>query len=173
MAQIFELLSKKTINRVLLYFLDHSDEKIHAGKLRKKIKIAKKSMFDSLYELSKAEILEVEEIGRLKQYKLAKNKTIVKQLKIIYTVDRVMRFIKKLEDVEVYLYGSAARGEDNEKSDIDLLIVGNKKSKEIIGGIKNNEKIKPIYFTYLEYSSLARKDKAFYNRIERDKIRLI
>ncbi len=173
MVKIFELLSKKRTSKVIRYFLEHPTTKIHAQKLLKEIKISKKSILDGLHESVEAGILETEEIGRTKRYSLKRASPMAKHLKILHSIDEILPLLKGLEEVEVYLYGSVARGEDTEKSDIDLLIIGEKPSREIIGKLGKMEKLKPVYFTYEEYSQLARKDKPFYERIEKDKIRLM
>ena len=173
MVKIFELLSKKSISKVIRYFLEHPTTKIHAQKLMNEMKISKKSMLDGLHEAVKAGILETEEIGRTKRYSLKRTGAIARQLKILYSIDRILPLLKGMEEVEVYLYGSAARGEDTEKSDIDLLIIGEKPSREVIGKLGREEKLKSVYFTHEEYSQLARKDKPFYERIEKDRIRLL
>lgn len=173
MVQIFELLSKKSVSKVLFYFLDHPSNMIYAKQLEAKLSLAKKSILDALDDLFKEGFLTLNEIGRIKQYKLNSGLPIVKQLKILHNVDILETKIKELRDreLEVYLYGSCARGENNENSDIDILILGNKQGN--IAGSISNEKIKPLQLTFLEYSNLARKDKPFYERIEKDKIRLI
>lgn len=77
-----------------------------------------------------------------------------------------------------YLYGSAARGEDSEDSDIDLLIIAGQ-DKEIIfkalGKLRYNlnREVNPIIYTRMEYSKLPMTDKAFFEAFEKDKIRLI
>lgn len=175
MVHIFELLSKKSISKVLIYFLEHPTKEIYAQQLENELKIARKSMFDGLSELLKAGVLEAKEVGRTKQYKLRKSSPLVRQLKILHTLDEIIPMLKKIKGtgIETYLYGSAARGEDTEKSDIDLLLIGDRPRSEVLGKIMKKENVKPVYMTYLEYANLARKDKAFYERIEKDKIRLI
>jgi predicted nucleotidyltransferase len=173
MVQIFELLSKKSISKVLFYFLANPSDEYYASQLQKKLKLAKNSILDALEALEKNKILNIREIGRIKQYRLNSDKPIVKQLKILQNIDKLRPTMKKLRDheLEVYLYGSCARGENKEKSDFDILILGNK--HENIAGIISNERINPLQLTFLEYSNLVRKDKPFYERIEKDKIRLI
>ena len=76
------------------------------------------------------------------------------------------------DQAEVYLYGSCARGENTEESDIDILVVTNIERREITKHLKN-EKTKIMIFTPLEYSMLYKQDKPFYERVERDEIRVI
>jgi|SRR5208283_2888793 len=173
MVQIFELLEKKSTSIVLRYFLEHPSEETYAAQLGKKLKIARKSLFDALAVLQKSQLIELKMIGRTKQYFLKRDDVRVRQLKILYTISNLLPMLNGLEGVEVYLYGSAARGEDTEKSDIDLLFIGQRPKGELLEKIQNEENIKPIFLTFLEYSSLARKDKPFYERIEKDRIRLI
>ncbi len=175
MVQIFELLGKKSTSIVLCYFLEHPSEETYAMQLGKKLKIARKSIFDALALLLKNQLIELKTIGRVKQYRLKRGNPLVRQLKILNTTADLLPMLKGIEGsgVEAYLYGSAARGEDTEKSDIDLLFIGERPKGGLLEKIEAEEKIKPLYLTFLEYSSLARKDKPFYERIEKDKIRLI
>jgi len=84
----------------------------------------------------------------------------------------------KEKELEIYLYGSASRGEDTEKSDIDILIIGKTKRSEIVDFIENiskniKKRISFTVFSPVEWSMMRKKDKAYYERIEKDKIRLI
>ena len=175
MVHIFSLLSRKNNSALIEYFLDNPTIETYPQELEKKLKMSRQSMFKALEAALDARLIEVKEIGRTKQYMLRRNDPIVKQLKILSTIDSMQRVIVKLKDIraEIYLFGSAARGEDTEKSDIDLLIISNAPKNEIIGKVAEKEKIKPLFFSYLEYSALARKDKPFYERVEKDRIRLI
>ncbi|MBU1886816.1 nucleotidyltransferase domain-containing protein [Candidatus Micrarchaeota archaeon] len=175
MVQIFKLLNKKSNSNILRHFLENPTTRIHAELLRKQIKIAKKSLLDGLCVLAESEILKIIQIGRTKQYYLNRDNVIVKQLKILYNIETIIPLLKKLqnESVEAYLYGSAARGENIEKSDVDLLIIGHGRAADTLSKLQNNKKVEPVYFTFVEYAQLARKDKPFYERIEKDKIRLI
>ena len=88
-----------------------------------------------------------------------------------------MKQSEKKYNIQIFLYGSAARGEDIENSDIDLLVIGKINKERLIPEIKkisNNigREIKIIIFNTLEWSQLVRKDAPFYERVEKDKIRL-
>lgn len=175
MVRSIELLKNRNTSALLDYFLQRPTKKIHAGRLEKEVKIYRKGILDGLRELRVAGLLEMEEAGRTKQYCLNRGNPVVKQLKILFTLDKVMPLVEKFggNGVEAYLYGSCARGEDTEESDIDLLFIGNVKRTEVLGKFGGMDKLKPVYFTFLEYSMLARKDKPFYERLEKDRIRLI
>jgi len=175
MEYIFTLLSRKNNSMLLDYFLKHPTLEIYPQQLGKELDISRKSMFDALRAALDSDLLEVKDIGRTRQYRLKRDNPLVKQLKILCTIGSLTPLLEKIKDsgTEVYLFGSAARGEDTEKSDIDLLLIGDQPKNDIIGKLSVKESIKPIYMTHIEYSGLARKDKPFYERMERDKIRLM
>jgi len=80
----------------------------------------------------------------------------------------VEELIERFSEISsVVLYGYAARGEDNDKSDIDILVVSRKKTR--ITGLKAERMLKRE-LTILSYSSQewrdkARNDKVFYDRV--------
>jgi predicted nucleotidyltransferase len=79
---------------------------------------------------------------------------------------------------KVYLYGSVALGEDDQASDVDILIVGRLEKEEILELVekmreKLRKEVKLHVLTPLEYSLLARRDKPFYESIEDSKIRIV
>jgi len=175
MVQLFELMGKRNNSKLITYFLGHPTLEIYPQKLHKELKMSRKGMFDALDAAYTAGILEADMIGRTRIYRLRRVNPEVRQLKILYSIDGIMKLLEKLEGVgvEVYLYGSAARGEDTEKSDIDLLLIGDAGRSQIIGKLGKDKRLKPLFLTFMEYSSLARKDPAFYNRLEKDRIRLM
>ena len=178
MVQLIEL-GNRSLLKVLEYFLKNPTTRISYTSLRKKIKIAKATLTKHLKFLLDNNFIKVERIGLNKLYELNRANQIIRQFKIL---DNLMNLneIKELEekyDIEVYLYGSASRGEDTETSDIDLLIIGEIDKEKIISDINNMSKkikraIKFVIFSPLEWSKLSRNDPSFYERVEKDKIRL-
>ncbi len=80
---------------------------------------------------------------------------------------------------QVLLFGSAARGESDEESDLDILIVlknGNKKLKDEISMasfdliLKNNVILSPIVMDRKSYAWHKKYRDPLYNNIERDGI---
>lgn len=178
MVQLNEL-GNRSLIKVLIFFLRNPTSKNSYSNIRKKIKIAKATLAKYLSFLLKNDLIKVEKVGLSKLYELNRENQIVKQFKIldnILTLNEI-KVLGEKYNVKIYLYGSAARGEDTEISDIDLLIIGRIDKEKIISSISNISKqtkreIKYIIFTPLEWSQLSRKDTAFYERVEKDKIRL-
>jgi predicted nucleotidyltransferase len=122
-------------------------------------------------------------VAGTKFYSVKDENPVIKQFKILANVSNLYDATRAFsDDTEIYLFGSAARGEDTENSDIDLLVIANEDKKSLS---KLKEKIKdtlteklkrevnPVIFTPIEYASLYNKDKAFYDSIENDKIRVL
>jgi predicted nucleotidyltransferase len=71
----------------------------------------------------------------------------------------------------IVLFGSCAQGTDTKESDIDLLVLTDK--KEVAGKVisefnkKSQRRVAPITVNMNEYISLKRDDKALYENIER------
>jgi predicted nucleotidyltransferase len=113
-------------------------------------------------------------------YSLNKGNPVVKQLRIFLNVTRLYGLIKNfdIDDAEIYLFGSTARGEDSENSDIDLLVIG-KIDDDTRSNVrlkildKGKKEVNFVVYSKGQYSDLYRNDKAFYDSIERDKIRLL
>src|SRR3989338_1478085 len=122
--------------------------------------------------MTRCGILSVSFVGRTSLYSLNKNKPVVKQLRILYNLDYIVGKTEKIDsDAQVFVYGSFARGENTEKSDIDLLVIG--KDRNIVKILNSIDKrVKVSFYTPVEWSMTARKDKAFFEGVEKDKIRL-
>lgn len=176
MVQFDELLGEKNLVKILKFFLRNPSTEISYTELRKKAKTAKATLTKWLSILLKDGLIEVKRVGVTKLYRLNRGNPINAQLKILDNVVSLAPAmdIGKKYNVRIYLYGSAARGEDNEESDIDLLIIGKVKKEQIVGDINKvsnsiGRSIKMAVFTPLDWSRTARNDKPFYERVEKDK----
>ena len=178
MVQLIEL-GNRSLLEVLRFFIRNPSTKISYTALRKKIKAAKATLTKHLGFLLSSGFIRVEKIGMNKIYELNKENSIVKQLKILDTLLTLneLELLGRKYDICIYLYGSASRGEDAEQSDIDLLIIGKIKKEQILPQINGLSKkigrnIKLVIFTQVDWSQMSRNDAAFYERVEKDKIRL-
>ena len=175
MVQLIRLLGNKNIMKILLFFFRNPTKEFSQIELLKKIKTAKATLIKWLRLLIDERIILMKRIGVTNLYKLNNENTCVKYLKILFTISE-LESIKKLSqkyNLDIYVYGSAARGENVEKSDIDLLVIGKPDKSDLIKEISNiSEKIKVAVFSKQEWSLMARKDPAFYERVEKDKVKL-
>ncbi len=119
--------------------------------------------------------------GKMNFFKLNRDNPVVKHLKISYSLSQPLMHhletIAKQLGLKLYLYGSVARGEDDENSDWDILIIGDAKTNELEAKLyplrkESKKEIKLTIFTKREWLNLHKKDPAFYERLEKDRIEL-
>lgn len=176
--QLDELFGKTPL-RILLFFLSNPTGKFSQTELRKRIKLAKATATKWLKYLEDCNLVIVEKVSLIKLYRLNREITVIKYFKILYNLSIIaeIREIAYKFDCKAYLYGSAARGEDVEKSDIDILFIGKANKEQIIQEVNKlasiiKRQIKIEFFSEMEWSQMARKDPAFYERAEKDKIEI-
>jgi len=178
MVQIIELLGNKSGVKILSLFLKNPTLQTHQKDIQKRVKLAKATLIRGINVLVENKILSFIRFGRTKVYSLNRKNKIVKHLKILdnlLLISEIRDIVA--EDAQMYLYGSSARGEDVEDSDMDILIIGKIRKEQIIQKInelseKIRRKIKVEIFSPQEWSQMAKKDPAFYERVEKDKIEL-
>ncbi|MCD6476887.1 MAG: nucleotidyltransferase domain-containing protein [Candidatus Aenigmarchaeota archaeon] len=170
------ILGNKIPLKILRFLMNNPSSEFYEKELIEKLKISKGSVRKWLILLEKMKFILIKRKGRLKIIKINKENSLVKQIKILNTMFKIVPYLYKEKiDAEVYLFGSCSRGENDEKSDIDILIIAkNKERSTIITKVKKiNKKIKITFYTPLEWAKAAKKDPAFYERVEKDKIKLI
>ncbi|MBU2638088.1 MAG: nucleotidyltransferase domain-containing protein [Nanoarchaeota archaeon] len=179
MVQLIELIGNKKLASLLVFFLRHPTMKAHQQDIKKEVKIAKATLIKWLNMLAKQGLIGFAQYGRTKIYSLKRENAIIKRLKMLDNLFLVsgVKTIAEKHDSAAYLFGSAARGEDAEDSDIDILLIGKVNREDIIRDINRiSEKIKRNIniqiFSPLEWAQMANKDKAFYERVEKDKAEL-
>ncbi|MBR9691673.1 nucleotidyltransferase domain-containing protein [Candidatus Woesearchaeota archaeon] len=175
MMQLNELLGNKELFRILNFFISNPTKEFSQTAVRKKIGISKTTLIKWIDKLEKNELLNLRKIGTSNLYKLSRENVIIKQIKILKSLLQLGPL--KSIDAEIYVYGSAARGEDAEDSDIDIMLIGKLNRKDVIEDIdrlakKIKRKISFKIFDRIEWSKIAREDNPFYERVEKDKIRL-
>jgi predicted nucleotidyltransferase len=173
LVQFNEIFGNKNVMKILLIFLDNPSLEINQSNIIKKVKIAKATAVKWLKILFEKAFLNVKSIGTTNIYTLNNDYYIVKQIKILYNLYLLDSFSV---NAETYLYGSCARGENIADSDIDILIM-NKRREDIVEIIeKFSKKIKKninyVVFSDLEWSKMEKNDKAFFERVEKDKIKI-
>ncbi len=122
-------------SKIIRFFFEHVEQELYEKEIADQAGVSAGAANKYLKLLSEKSLLLHRKAGRMNFYKLNKDEPLVKQMKKTYTLS--MPFIIKMKEhiketkIEVYIYGSAARGEDTEKSDIDLLIIGNINNDEL------------------------------------------
>ncbi|MBA7598069.1 hypothetical protein ES703_05078 [subsurface metagenome] len=159
--------------RVLKFFLDNPRGEFYEREVQRKVVVARASACKWLHVLEQLGFISTTRRGKLKLHRLNRENPLVKQLKVLSAMNWLLPKLEPLKgQAEVFLYGSAARGEGLEDSDLDILTIG--RERAVINKVKAiDERIKVSFFTPLEWAKMAREDPAFYERVERDKVRLV
>lgn len=177
MIQLNEVLGNKAAVALLQYFALHPTIEVTFTQLRKETGLATATLAKWLECLTKNGLITSRELGNMRPYLLKADHPFVLRFKILLTVMRLLPLtdISKKFGCSIFLFGSSARGEDIEQSDIDLLIIGEEHEAEIksaIGRQKHDRHLSAHLFSAIEWAGMAQKDPAFYERVEKDKIRL-
>ncbi len=177
MVSFFELLGRGSVLRVLGFFLENPSKSDYAASIARQLGMSKVAVLSALKEMNGAGIIAGKSFGRAVFFSFNASNPLAKQLKIARTVSALSSKLGKLGAIgaEIFLYGSAARGEDVEESDVDLLVLGRDRAivSKISSALGHDVRVKVNFLTPLEYAALSKKDEAFYESVERDKIRIL
>jgi len=162
--------------KLLVIFLKYPDRRFYTKEITRQTGIGAGTVNTFLRNIQKDNILIKEIVGNVHLYKLNNELEFVKHLKIVNTLlefeqnDLIGQFLNLDETINsIILYGSHSNGENDSKSDIDLLFLVNKK-KSYTALLQTLEKklkkqISLQQMTIPEWQKLKEKDKIFYESI--------
>lgn len=149
---------------VLLFLSDRIGESFIPGEIQKATGISKAGVYRALSALKDQDLIISDEKGR-SLYSARINDPRVRQFKVLNNVATLRPLVKKISPLarKVVLYGSAARGEDGIKSDIDLFIVAKDTSEvaRVISALKYKKKVQSVIKTAVEASEMEGSEKVF------------
>lgn len=149
---------------VLSFLSERIGESFTPGEIQKATRISKAGVYRALAALEDQGLIVSDEKGR-SLYSARIDDPRVRQFKALNSVGTLWPLVKKIKPFarKVVLYGSAARGEDGVKSDIDLFIVA-KDTEEVarvIRALKFKRKVQPVIKTAVEVSEMEGTEKVF------------
>ena len=162
--------------KLLRIFLQYPDRGFYTKEITRQTGIGSGTVNNFLRNIQKDNILIKEIVGNVHLYKLNNELELIKHLKIVHILlefeqyDFSGQFLKVDKTISsIILYGSHADGENDSKSDIDLLFLVNKKRSYTILlqtlEKKLNKQISLQQMTIPEWQKLKDKDKIFYESI--------
>ncbi|MBU2100219.1 nucleotidyltransferase domain-containing protein [Candidatus Micrarchaeota archaeon] len=128
--------------------------------------------------MHKKGIVSLNVVGRTYQYKAKTENPLCRQWKILFNIDSindsgiVEELTEKVHGIHsILLYGSFGKGTNDEKSDIDLLIICQKPEKIVFNSSnKIKRELNISLITFKEWKNKAIKEKAFYESVIYDSI---
>ena len=170
---MFEKLTQSNL-KVLNLFLDNPNRDFYLRELARILKISTSTSKLTLNLLKNLDLLKAERKAHLIFYKLNLNNQITRELKKIKNIELIKKnnLVEKLlkwnqNIISILLYGSFAKGtnDDKFKSDVDILIIANKRTERFeMNNIKGYE-LRINEFTPLEWKEIYKKNKPFYNEV--------
>jgi predicted nucleotidyltransferase len=173
---INEMLEKYKDWKLLFIFLKNPDYSFYTKEISRKTGIGSGTVNNFLRNIHKDEILTKEIVGNVHLYRLNNELEIVKHLKIFNHLLELKnhKFVEKFlkldnKIISIVLYGSYANGENDSKSDIDILLIVNSKTNFINTIQQLEEKMKKTISIQImkisDWQTLKEKDKIFYESI--------
>lgn len=139
-----QLFTSKTRVKILNLLMFNQDKDYHLREIARLIDVSPVYAGKELNNLLKLSLVNESKKGNLNIYSINKISPILDELrKIFIKTDYLGELIKKyLKDRAkyVFIYGSFARGEESQSSDIDLFVIGEIKEDELISIIQKIEK---------------------------------
>ena len=160
---------KSIKNRLREYFFLHPTSKLRVRQLERKIKAPLPSVIRYTKELEKEGILKSAQIANITTYSADRTSTIFLLEKRLFNIHQLYTsglldfLIEEFSNPVMVLFGSYARGEDVENSDIDLYIETPAKKELSIESIEKFEKLlqrKIQIFTYKRLQDVKNKELA-------------
>jgi len=167
-SQIDKLFGSRTRVLLLAKMIMNANKSFYIRELSKDLGLTFSVVYKEIENLRKLGLVAEERMGRLRLFRINKESVIYDDLRRLFLKTTALGQLLKssLPNIEkakyVLIYGSFARGEELESSDIDLLIVGDINEEELIEGIRTIEKElnREINYTLLSNREFEKKVKA-------------
>lgn len=139
-----QLFTSKTRIRILSLLMFNQDKEYHLREIARLINVSPKHVGKELEKLMKINLVTRYEKGNMSIYSIKKNNIILNELKQIFIkTDYLGEIIRKELKGNIkyaFIYGSFAKGEETENSDIDLFVIGDIREDDLIKIIQTLEK---------------------------------
>lgn len=176
-AEGFNLLILKSLK----FFIENPYKEIHLREFSRKLNISPNTAQRFLNLFLNEGLIKEERKANSRYFKANTDNILFKHIKITYSLRELNKkdliLSLKNNSSHVVLFGSVAKGLDEENSDIDLLIISDdkKKIKDILFNIQDkfDREINYHIFSWSEWKKQKTENKAFYQDIISTGINLI
>ncbi len=165
--EILQITKSKLREELLILYFTNPNKKFYLRELERILGFPVGNIRRELIKLKKTGIFLIENKGNLTYYYLNKSFLLFQELRSIISktsgAPRMLKeSLKKIKGIKyAFIYGSFAKGEEKETSDIDLLIIGKADEDRLIGEVNKLEKKlqREINFILYEKSDFEQKKK--------------
>jgi len=157
--------------KVLSYLIKYPGKEFLCSEIQKNTSISRAGVYVAVRELEKNGLVSKSKKGKQLLYSVIYDEPVIKQFKVLQNILALRPQIAKLKQLckKVILYGSAARGENDPESDIDLFILTQDydKVKKTISFVRSSNKIKAVIKTPVEFSEQKESERVYYGEVDR------
>jgi len=161
----------KNHQKIIIFLGDYPEKKFFSKEIAGKLNISLGGTHNAIKYLAKEKIVDTEQRGNMKFYRINDENPLVKQLKTTTVIEKLLPLINKSKRFceEIILFGSTARGEQTRNSDIDLFILTHTPEdvKKNISKYQKQMPVKPVIKTPNQWSELEIKEPEFYKEVKR------
>ncbi len=153
-------------SRVKEYFFLHPTEKLRVRQIEREIKVPLPSAIRYTKELEQEGVLKSSSVASITLYSADRTSTSfllekkLYNLRSLFSSGLVDFLVQELSNPAIILFGSYARGEDVEKSDIDLYLESAKKEPLLLVKFEKKLQRKIQLFKYKDISKVENKELA-------------
>lgn len=155
--------------KILWLLIDAPRKTFLESEIKKETSLSKAGVNFALKDLKREKLVLRKKLGKTYLYSADISSPFVKQLKILKNVLFLEVLIKKIKSLsdKIILFGSAARGENDQDSDFDVFILTNNREAVAAAVAKSRLKLQPIIKNQVEYVQMEKNDRVFVNEVER------
>lgn len=157
--------------KILSYLVENPGKEFLGSEIQKAASISRAGAYIALRELIKQKLVCKAKKGKFLLYSIVYDEPMLKQFKVMLNTQLLKPIIEKLKSLskKVILYGSASRGEDDPKSDIDLFILAKDPAaaKSAISALKIKRKIQAVIKSPSELADFKDKEKVYMEEVNR------
>lgn len=166
-----DIFSATSTLKILSFLVENPGKEFLGSEIQKSTSISRAGVYIVLRELIKQKLVFKTKKGKFLIYSVVYDEPVLKQFKVMRNTQFLKPIVEKLRafSKKIILYGSASRGEDAPKSDIDLFILAKdpNAAKSIIAGLRIKRKIQAVIKSPSELADFRDKEKVYYEEVNR------
>jgi len=168
MEKLKHIIYNKNAMLILSFLTKNKGQETISSHIAKEIGISVGSTHQILKQFEAEGIVKCRKIGKSAIYEISNRNPMIKafrQFENLVELDNLFENLKE-HSRKIILFGSCGRGEDTQRSDIDLFIVADDDEHNVIKSLIDkyviDRQIKPIIADMGEFINMELTDKAFY-----------
>ena len=155
--------------KILLHLARSPSREYYLREIAETLSVSAGGCHKILGELNEMNLIKRRPSGKNIYFTINEDKPGIRHFKIFANIQELQDLVKKIQNntIKITLFGSCATGEDTVESDIDLFIITGEAKELKVDKLIGERCVKPIIMAPHEVIQLKKKDKAFYNEVNK------